>query len=182
MTHQFQLSPLIRYTLYGLYISLVLPMPFLLHQQTNSPLLTGLLLGGLSIGLVILNGLTSQQVRVDEKGIEVSYPSWVPEWFQTGWAITWSDIQTITMSSTSQGGLAYYLQTHTGTRYLLPMRILGFRRFLALIQERLGIETGSINPYVQPWMYLVLALCTGLLLLSEVGLIWLSNTTQPYPG
>ena len=172
-----RISPLIRYSLYSLYLALVLPLPFLLAQQSSSLLqLTAL---GITLGLggLLLIALLSQRVDVDDMGIQVSYPAWVPHWFQSGWQVPWKQITDIHTSSTSQGGLAYYLVTESQDRYLLPMRIQGFKGLLTILQERTGLETYSFYPYVQPWMYLALALCAGVLLICDLGVIGLTLTS-----
>ncbi len=174
-----RISPLIRYSLYSLYLALVLPLPFLLAQHSSSPLQITILGITLGMGWLLLIGALSQRVDVDDQGIQISYPAWVPGWFQSGWQVSWEQITDIHTSSTSQGGLAYYLVTASQDRYLLPMRIQGFKRLLAILQDRTGLETHSFYPYVQPWMYLILALCAGILLICDLGVIGLTLTSPP---
>lgn len=176
---RYLISPLIRYSLYSLYLALVLPLPFLLKQQTGSIIAIGGLGITLGLGGLVLIGALSQRVDVDEQGIAVSYPRWVPGWFQRGWTLGWSQIVGIHTSSTSQGGLAYYLVSQSQDRYLLPMRIQSVKRLLEVIQARTGQDTSSVYPYVQPWMYLILAGCAGVLLLCDLGVIGLTLTSPP---
>lgn len=175
----FRISLLIRLSLSSLYLALILPLPFLLAQQTQSSMLMGALGIGLGIGWVLLMAALSQQVDVDEMGVTVSYPGWVPSWFQRGWQLAWDEVVGIHVSSTSQGGLAYYLVSQSQDRYLLPMRIGRFRQLLSVIQAKTEQETSSVYPYVQPWMYLILGLCAGILLLCDAAVIVLVLHNSP---
>lgn len=178
-TTRFRISPLIRYSLYSLYLALTLPLPFLISRQVRSSGALFAVVLALVIGWVILIGALSQRVDVGDTTLRVSYPGWVPSWFQQGWQCPWVEIASIETTSTSQGGLAYYLVTPSQERYLLPMRIRGFRRLLKLIQEKTGHDTTSVYPYVQPWMYAILAVCAGLILLSDLVVIGLTLTMPP---
>jgi hypothetical protein len=83
----FRLSPLIRITLLSLYIALTVPLPFL-SQVTAAPVPPELLWIGIGIGLVALYAVLTEQVMVDDEGIQVTYPAWVPHFFRKGWVFT----------------------------------------------------------------------------------------------
>lgn len=76
----FRLSPLIRITLLSLYVALTLPLPFL-SEVTNAPIPPKLLWLGISIGLVGLYAVLTERVILDDQGIQVTYPNWVPRFF-----------------------------------------------------------------------------------------------------
>ncbi|WP_041933912.1 hypothetical protein [Gloeothece verrucosa] len=163
----FRLSPLIRITLLSLYVALTLPLPFL-ARATSAPVSPNLLWGGLVIGLVVLYGVLSERVIVDDEKIEVTYPRWVPQFFRQGWSLSWAEIKDLKLRTTGQGGLVYYFITHSGERaYLLPMRVVGFARLVKFVEEKTGIDTKDIRPLAQPWMYLILLLFTLFLLLID---------------
>ncbi len=171
MAYQFQLSPLIRYSLFSLYGSLTVPLPILMQHQHHSVGLTSLISLGLVVGLIALVGITDQRVELDDIAIRVYYPQWLPSWLQQGWTVEWSEVRDIIARSTSQGGLAYYLQTQGGNAYLLPMRVSGFRSLLKIMQTYLNIETDSIFPYVQPWMYGLVGIGSIFLWAFDLGLL-----------
>jgi hypothetical protein len=79
-------------------------------------------------------------------------------------------------STTGQGGLVYYFLSKTGQAYLLPMRVAGFGRLVALVQAKTGIDTRDVRPLSQPWMYLILLGCTVLLLAIDAWTIWTAST------
>jgi hypothetical protein len=164
----FYLSPLVRITLLGLYLALTLPLPFLAEvtQATVPPM--GLWVG-IAIGFVFLYGVLSERVTLDETGIQVSYPRWVP--FRRGWQLAWSDITALKPRSTGQGGLVYYFLSKSGEGYLLPMRVAGFARLVDRVQVQTGIDTRDVKPLSQPWMYLILLVFTVLLLLMDLWTI-----------
>ncbi len=174
--HLYRVSPLIRYTLLGLYWALTLPLPFLLAQQSRQWGLIILLILGMLVGFVLLWGVLDQRVQVDAEKLTVSYPGWLPEFIQRGWALKWKDVSDLVTASTSQGGLVYYLATDQGQRFLLPMRVEKFRHLLGQVQHFTGLETQTAYAYVQPWMYLILAGCTGILLLCDMGVLGLAIT------
>jgi hypothetical protein len=168
----FKISPLIRVALWSLYLALMLPMPFL--TWVNPSLDFSLLwLGmGLSTGGILLQMVLSEQVRLDEEGLSVCYPWWVPSLLRRGWSLKWSEIQDLKARSTGQGGLVYYLVSRTRSGFLLPMRIVGFQRMLKLIQIKTGIDTEDVMPLAQPWMYAMLLGAAVLLLIADVWIIW----------
>jgi hypothetical protein len=162
----FHLSPLIRITLLCLYIALTIPLPFL-SQVTSAPVPPVLLAIGISIGFLALYAALTESVILDEQGIQVTYPKWVPNFFRKGWSIPWSEIKELKPRTTGQGGLVYYFLSKDGKAYLLPMRVAGFARLVRIVQEKTGIDTTDVYPLAQPWMYLILLVFTLLLLLVD---------------
>ena len=172
----FRLSPLIRITLLSLYIALTVPLPFL-SQVTAAPVPPILLWIGISIGLVALYAVLTEQVMVDDQGIQVTYPAWVPGFFRKGWFLPWSEVKELKPRTTGQGGLVYYFLSHDGKAYLLPMRVSGFARFVQIVQAKTGIDTTDVRPLAQPWMYMILLVFTLLLLLVDGWAIATALTT-----
>jgi hypothetical protein len=172
----FRLSPLIRLTLLSLYVALTVPLPFLV-KVTNAPIPPTLFWLGIGIGLVALYAALTERVIVDDQGIQVAYPNWVPRFFRKGWSLPWSDVKHLKPRTTGQGGLVYYFLTHDGKAYLLPMRVAGFSELVKLVQEKTGIDTSDVYPLAQPWMYLIL-LCLTLLLLLVDGWTIATALTQ----
>ncbi|MDF5709697.1 MAG: hypothetical protein PUP90_19035 [Nostoc sp. S4] len=162
----FHLSPLIRITLLSLYIALTIPLPFL-SQVTAAPVPPALLWVGISIGLIALYGVLTEQVIVDEQGIQVTYPGWVPRFFRKGWFLPWSEVKELKPRTTGQGGLVYYFLSQDGEAYLLPMRVAGFARLVQIVQAKTDIDTTDVRPLAQPWMYAILLGFTLLLLLVD---------------
>ncbi|MEC4819534.1 MAG: hypothetical protein SAK29_40635 [Scytonema sp. PMC 1069.18] len=162
----FRLSPLIRITLLSLYVALTTPLPFL-SQATSAPVPPALLWIGISIGLVALYAALSERVIVDNQGIQVTYPTWVPRLFRKGWSLPWSEVKQLKPRTTGQGGLVYYFLSQEGKAYLLPMRVAGFAKLVRIVQEKTGIDTTDVYPLAQPWMYLILLGFTLLLLLVD---------------
>jgi hypothetical protein len=171
-TYIFRLSPIIRITLLTLYIALTLPLPFL-AETTNAPIQPVLFWGGIILGFGILYTVLSEKVMVDEQGIQVIYPNWIPSILKHGWSLAWSDVKELKPRTTGQGGLVYYFLSQDGKAYLLPMRIAGFARLVKIVQTRTGIDTTDVRPLAQPWMYFILFGFTLLLLLIDV---WTINT------
>ena len=168
----FRISPLISITLISLYISLTIPLPFL-AQITQSPIPPSLLWGGILLGLLALIGALSERVIVDQRQIKVTYPVWFPTFFRQGWSLNWSEIKDLKLRTTGQGGLVYYfISENSEQAYLLPMRIAGFSRLVQIVTEQTGIDTRDIRPLSQPWMYLILLICTLFLLLIDSWTIW----------
>lgn len=168
----FNISPLIRITLLCLYFALTIPLPFL-AKATDAPIPSNLLWIGIAIGATIIYALLSQKVILDESQIQVTYPDWVPSMFYKGWSLPWKKIAAIKMRTTGQGGLVYYLVTPERDRaYLLPMRIAGFAKMVKIVQEKTGIDTTDIRPLAQPWMYLIMLVCTMFLWLVDGWAIW----------
>jgi hypothetical protein len=174
-TDKFQISPLIRITLMSLYVGLTIPLPFL-TQVSSAPIPAWLLWLGIGVGAIALHGALSERVIVDESGICVAYPAWVPRFFRSGWNLAWRDVKDLKMRTTGQGGLVYYFLSHSGEAYLLPMRVVGFARLVKFVQAQTGIDTTDIRPLSQPWMYLILLGCSLLLLLVDTWTIWMVRT------
>lgn len=172
----FRISPIISITLISLYGSLTVPLPFLLAvAPVDIP--TYLLWIGISIGLVALYGALSERVILERDTISVAYPAWVPRFFRSGWSLNWSEVKNLRIRTTGQGGLVYYFVTHTGEKaYLLPMRVAGFARMVRIVEAKTGIDTGDVRPLAQPWMYLILFVCTLLLWSVDIWTIWTANT------
>lgn len=170
MTDVFRISPLIRLTLLSLYIALTTPLPFL-AEATDAPVPSRWLWVGIAIGFLILFAALSERVIVDSEGIQVAYPSWVPKFFRRGWQLAWTDVKALKPRSTGQGGLVYYFLSQSGEGYLLPMRIVGFARFVDRVQAETGIDTTDVKPLSQPWMYLILLGFTFFLLLIDAWTI-----------
>lgn len=166
----FRLSPLIRLTLLAFYVALTLPLPFL-AEVTAAPIPPLVLTVGLVIGAVALYGALSEQVVVDQQGIEVTYPGWVRRVWRKGWSLPWTEIQALKPRSTGQGGIVYYFLNQSGAAYLLPMRVAGFAELVRRVQAETGIDTQDVRPLAQPWMYLFLLLLTVMLLLIDVWTI-----------
>ncbi len=172
----FRLSPLIRITLLTLYVALTAPLPFL-SQVTAAPIPPAWLWVGISLGAVALYAALSERVILDEQGIQVTYPRWVPGFFRKGWSLPWSDVKELKARTTGQGGLVYYFVSTEGKAYLLPMRVAGFAQLVRQVQAKTGIDTTNIRPLAQPWMYLILLGFTLLLLLVDTWTIWTAIAT-----
>lgn len=166
----FRISPIIRITLLSLYVSLTVPLPFL-AQVTAAPIPPGWLWVGISIGAVALYAALCERVIVNDEGIQVTYPQWVPQFFRKGWVLPWAEVKALKPRTTGQGGLVYYFVSKEGKAYLLPMRIAGFARLVEYVQAKTGIDTTDVKPLAQPWMYLILFGFTVLLLLVDAWTI-----------
>ena len=166
----FRLSPLIRITLLSLYTALTIPLPFL-SEVTKAPVPPAALWAAIVVGAVGLYGVLSERVILSEEGIEVTYPNWFPRFFRKGWSLPWTEVKALKPRSTGQGGLVYYFLSHSGEGYLLPMRVAGFAKLVGLVEAKTGIDTRDVRPLSQPWMYLILLLCTLLLLLVDAWTI-----------
>lgn len=175
----FRLSAIVRLTLLLLYAALTVPLPFL-ASVTQAPVPPNLLWLGIGLGAIVLYAVLTERVLVDQHSIQVTYPRWVPRFFRRGWVLPWSDITDLKPRSTGQGGLVYYFLSKTGQAYLLPMRIAGFARLVALVQAKTGIDTRDVRPLSQPWMYLILLGCTVLLLAIDAWTIWTASTLAPF--
>lgn len=165
-TTLYRISPLIRLTLLSLYVALTLPLPAL-SNHTHAPVSPTFLWVGIAMGFVALYGALSERVRLDDRGIQVTYPNWVPALLRKGWFLPWSDVQALKPRSTGQGGLVYYFLAKSGQGYLLPARVAGFSRLVSQVQARTGIDTTDVRPLAQPWMYFILLGCTLMLLLVD---------------
>lgn len=162
----FRISPLIRITLFGLYVALTVPLPFL-AELTDAPIPASVLWVGIAIGLVLLYGALSEQVILDDRQIQVTYPLWVPQLFRKGWSLPWSQVKALKPRTTGQGGLVYYILSQSEEGYLLPMRVAGFAQLVRQVQAKTAIDTTDVRPLAQPWMYFILLGCTVLLLFLD---------------
>jgi hypothetical protein len=167
----FRISPIIRITLFCLYVALTIPLPFL-AASTQAPIPPSWLWVALAFGAIALYGALSQQVILDEEKIAVAYPWWVPKLFYRGWELQWDRIDRLQMRTTGQGGLIYYFVSQQADQaYLLPMRIAGFTKMLSIVEAQTGIDTSDIYPLAQPWMYFILFICTIFLLAIDILVI-----------
>jgi hypothetical protein len=168
----FRLSPLIRITLLLFYVSLTVPLPFLANL-TRSPIPPQGLAIALLLGGIALYAALCERVIVDEQGIQVTYPIWVPKLFRKGWSLPWAEVKALKPRSTGQGGIIYYFLSQSSEQaYLLPMRIAGFNQFVKEVQVKTGIDTTDVRPLAQPWMYLFLLVLTVFLLAIDSWTIW----------
>lgn len=168
----FRISPIISITLFCLYIALTVPLPFL-AEATDAPVPSWLLWIGITLGAIALYAVLSERVILDDEKIQVAYPGWVPQFFRKGWSLPWKEIKDLKMRTTGQGGLVYYFTSPTADRaYLLPMRIAGFAKMVRIVQQKTAIDTTDIRPLSQPWMYLILFVCTMFLWLIDGWTIW----------
>jgi hypothetical protein len=172
MTSQiFHISPLIRITLSLLYLSLMIPLPFL-ATFTHAEVSPNLIWVGIGCGFIALQAALSQRVVVDDRSIQVNYPVWVPNFLTKGWTLPWRDVKELKMRTTGQGGMVYYFMNQTGQGFLLPMRVAGFNKLVQLVQEYTEIDTADVRPLSQPWMYFALLGLTGFLFLVDLWTIW----------
>lgn len=167
----FRLSPLIRITLLLFYVSLTVPLPFL-AKVTHAAIPSQVLAIGLTLGGLALYAALCERVIVDNQGIQVAYPAWVPQLFRKGWSLPWAEVKALKPRSTGQGGIVYYFLSTSEQAYLLPMRIAGFAQFVRQVQAKTGIDTTGVRPLAQPWMYLFLLVLTVFLLAIDSWTIW----------
>ena len=152
----------------SLYVALVVPLPFL-SALTQSSISPTLLWVGAIIGGIVLYGVLSEKVEVDEAGIAVTYPAWVRAFGRKGWALEWKEITALKPRSTGQGGIVYYFLNQAEDRaYLLPMRVVGFARLVRYVEAKTEIDMRDVKPLSQPWMYLILLGLTVMLLLVDI--------------
>ncbi|WP_255011624.1 hypothetical protein [Cyanobium sp. Cruz-8D1] len=162
------MAVLIRFTLLGLYLALVLPLPLLAPE----PLKLTLLLASIA-GLVLVLAITSEQVELDAQGLRVGHPPWCAWLLRRGWSLPWSRITALTPVTTSQGGRVYYVRsaaTEDGPNresWLLPQRVARFDDFLERFSSATGLTTQGISRISPPWTYQLLALLSALLLVGE---------------
>jgi hypothetical protein len=175
---QFNLSPVVRITLLTLYVALMLPLPFL-AQLSDQPVSPQVLWVALGLGAIALWGALSERVCLDETGISVTYPSWFRAFTRKGWSLPWSEVQALKPRTTGQGGLVYYFVSTAGQGYLLPMRVAGFAELVRQVQQRTGIDTTSVRPLAQPWMYFTLFGAAVLLLLVDAWTITAALSLGP---
>ncbi|MEM9155748.1 MAG: hypothetical protein AAGB13_12065 [Cyanobacteria bacterium P01_F01_bin.33] len=171
----YYLSPLIRWTILALYLGLTAPLP-VLSQVTQAPIPPVWLAIAIGLGGIVLFGVLSERVTVSERNIQIYYPAWMPKWLRSGWSLEWAQVSDLKARSTGQGGLVYYLVTESKEAYLVPMRIAGFKQLMAIVQQRTGLDTSSVRPLAQPWMYSVLLAFTLLLLAADGWVIWVGTT------
>jgi hypothetical protein len=168
----FKISPIIRMTLFCLYIALTVPLPFL-ADFTHASVPSYILWIGIFIGAIAVYAALSERVILDNEKIQVAYPSWIPKFLRQGWSLAWNDIDNLKMRTTGQGGLVYYFTSPKAEKaYLLPMRVAGFNKMVNIITEKTGIDTVDIRPLAQPWMYLILFVFTMFLWLIDGWTIW----------
>ncbi|MGB7415079.1 MAG: hypothetical protein WA902_12805 [Thermosynechococcaceae cyanobacterium] len=169
--HVFRISPLIRLTLWGFYLTLIVPLPCL-AWATGADLPLSWFIAGLVLGGAALQAALSEQVHLDAEGIHIRYPSWVPGFFRQDWSLEWSMIKDLKPRATGQGGWVYYLINSTETAYLLPMRVAGFARMTQMIEAQTGLAMNAVKSLAQVWMYSILLSFTVLLGLVDVWVLW----------
>ena len=169
------MDPLIRGTLVGLYLALVLPLPALASGG-----LRALLAVAVPLGLVLVLAITSETVTVTPQGLALGQPSWCGWWLRRGWSLGWNEITGLTPVATSQGGRVYYLRSAKAS-YLLPQRLARFADFLAHLQHYSGLDTSAIGRISPPWTYQVLAGLTALMLLGELAALGLHPAANLAP-
>lgn len=157
------MAPLIRGTLVGLYLALVLPLPVLAGGS-----LRPLLALAVPLGLLLVLAITSERVSVDVHGLALGHPPWCSWWLRRGWSLGWNEITGLTAVATSQGGRVYYLRSAKAST-LLPQRLARFADFLAQLQQHSGLDTRAIGRLSPPWTYQLLAALTALMLLGELA-------------
>jgi hypothetical protein len=169
------MAPLIRYTLLGLYLCLVLPLPLLANGGLEL-----LLAIAVPLGLALVLAITSETVTVGPQGLALGHPSWCGWWLRRGWSLDWNEITGLTAVATSQGGRVYYLRSAKGS-YLLPQRLARFDDFLAQVQHLSGLDTAAIGRISPPWTYQVLAGLSALMLLGELAALILKPGASLVP-
>jgi len=174
------MAPLIRLTLIGLYLALVLPLPVL-----APPTLRWAMLGAVPMGLILVVAATSEMVEIDSHGIRVGHPPWCRWLLRRGWTLAWDQVVGLTPVATSQGGRVYYVRGRSSDpdqagqpgepaerkaiqAYLLPQRVARFEEFLVLFSRSSGIDTSEVIRITPPWTYRLLAVLSGILLGGEV--------------
>ncbi len=167
----FRLSPLIRGTLISVYLALVLPLPVMAPAALKPLLWTAA-----PLGLALVIAMLSEQVQVDEKGINVGHPGWCSWLIRRGWQLQWDQIKRLVPVGTSQGGTVYYLTTADQGHRLLPQRLEHFPRFLSIVEQRTGLNTALIRRLTPPWTYqLLFGLALSMLAIESVvavGVNW----------
>ncbi len=167
--HRYPMAALIRFTLLGLYLALVLPLPLLAPEPLQLPLLLASI-----AGLVLVLAITSERVELDAQGLRVGHPSWCAWLLRRGWQLPWSRITALTPVTTSQGGRVYYVRSvatqdgGSGDSWLLPQRVARFDDFLERFSSATGLPIKGISRISPPWTYQMLALLSALLLVGEI--------------
>ncbi|MCP9808212.1 hypothetical protein KBY58_02040 [Cyanobium sp. HWJ4-Hawea] len=162
---RYSMAAVIRFTLLGLYLALVAPLPLLAPAPWRLALV-----GALVLGLALVVAATSEEVAIDAEGIAVGYPSWCNWLIRRSWSQSWSAITGLTAVATSQGGRVFYLRCLDGSAYLLPQRIARFDEFLELFSQASGLDSSGIGRISPPWTYQLLALLSGSMLVGEATL------------
>jgi len=103
---RYPMAPLIRFTLLGLYLALVVPLPPLAPVPLRLPLLLAVL-----AGLLLVLALTSERVELDAQELRVGHPPWCAWLLRRGRQLPWSRIVALTPVTTSQGGRVYYVRS-----------------------------------------------------------------------
>ncbi|MFN9658867.1 MAG: hypothetical protein ACK6BC_00570 [Cyanobacteriota bacterium] len=161
--HCYGMSPVIRFTLWALYLALAFPLPLLAPAELRAWLWCAFLLGWL--GVV---ALTSEQVVLDGEGLQVTHPVWCAWLLRRGWQLPWRQVAALTPVATSQGGRVFYVRSKGESRsYLLPQRVERFDDFLARFSALSGISTTEVARITPAWTYQVLAVMSVTLLLAE---------------
>jgi hypothetical protein len=167
--HRYPMAPLIRFTLLGLYLALVLPLPLLAPEPLRIPLLLASV-----AGLVLVLAITSERVELDDRELRVGHPPWCAWLLRRGWRLPWSHVTALTPVTTSQGGRVYYVRSgatedgRTEESWLLPQRVARFDDFLKRFSTDTGLTTKGISRISPPWTYQLLALLSALLLGGEL--------------
>ncbi len=168
--HLYPMAPLIRFTLLGLYLALVLPLPLLAPRGLRPALLLAV-----PLGFLLVLAATSERVELDGQGLRVGHPSWCRWLLRRGWSLPWSRITGLTPVTTSQGGRVYYVRSgpvpgdQGGEARLLPQRVARFEDFLTRFAVASGLDTSAVRRLSQPWTYQLLALLSALLLGGELA-------------
>jgi hypothetical protein len=173
------MAPLIRFTLLGLYLALVLPLPLLAPAELRWPMAVAL-----PLGLLVVLAITSEQVEVDDQGLRVGHPAWCAWLLRRGWQLSWQQVTGLTSVTTSQGGRVHYVRSEgrgsgsgrsgsgsanaAGSQaWLLPQRVADFDLFLSTFQAHTGIDTSGVGRITPAWTYQLLAGLSGLMLAGE---------------
>ncbi|MEA5424009.1 hypothetical protein VB716_11585 [Synechococcus sp. CCY9201] len=157
------MAPLIRLTLLGLYLALVLPLPPLAPEGLR--LAMAVLV---ALGLLLVLAVTSERVELDAQGLRVGHPAWCRWLLRRGWSLQWSQVRGLTPVATSQGGRVYYVRNTKGAATLLPQRVAAFEDFLGRFSQQTGLDTSSIGRISPPWTYQLLAVLVVALLIGEI--------------
>ncbi|MEB3318882.1 MAG: hypothetical protein VKO39_12180 [Cyanobacteriota bacterium] len=161
--HRYGMAPVIRYTLWALYASLVLPLPLVAPAG-----LRAWLWGALVLGWIAVVALTSEQVVVDDAGLSVGHPPWCTRLLRRGWQLAWNQVAGLTPVATSQGGRVFYVRAKGEARaYLLPQRVERFDDFLRRFSALSGVSTAEVARITPPWTYQLLAVLSVSLLAAE---------------
>lgn len=136
-----------------------------------APLAPWLLLAQVT-GLLLVPGLTSEQVRLVSEAISVGYPGWCRWLLRRDWSRPSSQISGLTPVGTSQGGRVVYVRRQGGGAFLLPQRIAHFDDFVQRFAARTGLDLADVGRLTPPWTYQRLALLSALMVTAElVGLL-----------